>query len=197
MQTPEQSIDYKAIFAESLIAPRSSMRRLLDSGIDEQHRMTMVLLSGVLYAIVFSVIQATTPLPEEFQEVSGLLLAVMFVGLSLISYLIIGFLVKWIGGLFGGEGTVEDCKTAVAWYMLISEIVKVCILPLDLILPAFIGAPLAYAVSGYLIFMFANYISEAHRFKTAYGACAVLFGLFALLIYARSSIIANMPAVPA
>ncbi len=197
MQTPEQTPNYKAIFAEAVIAPRSSMRRLLESGLDERHRMTMVLLSGVLYAIIFTIIQAATPLPEELQRVSGLLLAVMFVGLSLVSYMIIGVLVKWLGGLFGGEGTAEDCKTAVAWYMLISEVVKLCLLPLDLILPAFMGAPLAYAISGYLIFVLANYISEAHRFKTVYGACAVLFGLFALLIYARGSILANMPAVPA
>jgi len=112
---------------------------------------------------------------------------------ALLSFGVFSVAICYLGRLFGGKGTLRQSGLVMAWYLLVTSAVVPLVLPAVLrivevaeaaaaapeapvVLPA--GSALIVLVSsGVLMWLFASYVAELHRFARTWSVMAAIIGL--------------------
>ena len=169
--------------------PRASVRRLLDAGHGLDVALLMVVLAFLVREIFFIVTPGARP------EMVSLSLARYFLHLvdALLSFAVFSVAICYVGRLFGGKGTLRQTGLALAWYLLVTSAIVPLVLPAvlrivevaeaaaaaptaEVVLPA--GAAMIVLVSsGVLMWLFASYVAELHRFARTWTVLAAIIGL--------------------
>ena len=149
----------------------------------------MVVLAFLVREIFFIVTPGARP------EMVGLSLVRYFLHLvdSLLSFAVFSVAICYVGRLFGGKGTLRQTGLALAWYLLVAGAIVPLGLPggvrsvevaeaaaaaptAEVVLPA--GAAMIVLVSsGVLMWLFASYVAELHRFARTWTVLAAIIGL--------------------
>lgn len=173
----------------AFLAPRRSVRRLVDGGFGIDAALLMVLLGFVVREIFVLITPGVLP------EGTGIALSEYFMELVQ-SYVTFGFLTMvayHVGRFFGGKGTLIGAALAMAWYLMVISVFT------PIVLPAFVefveaakaaaAAPdsppevpgralLALVVSScIMLWLLAAYIAEMHRFARTWNVLFVVIGL--------------------
>ena len=178
-----------------ILRPRASVRRIIDGRHGFHVALLMVLLAFLVREILVLLVLGPRP------EVSGLQLGVHLQAVieGMISFLILSALVYGIGRVFGGTGTWRETNLAMAWYLLVTSVF------VPLALPALIHVAEAVAAagggpvervdipgnllamfgvaSGIMLWLFASYVAELHRFARTWNVVAVMLGLTTALAF--------------
>ena len=175
------------------LQPRASVRRILDGG----HGFDVVILM-VLLAILTREIFILIFIGGR-SDAFGLTLALHVQALvtGMISFLFMSALVFGIGRVFGGTGSWREANLAMAWYLLVISVVVPLVLPAVIHVTEVVDAagddPVASVdipaklmvmftvASGVILWLFACYIAELHRFASAWSVLAVMLGLLLAL----------------
>ena len=112
---------------------------------------------------------------------------------GLVSFAVLSALVYGAGRVFGGTGTWRDTLLAMAWYLLVTSVFVPLALPALMHLAAAVenagGGPIGavdvpanlmvmFAIaSGIMLWLFACYVAELHRFARTWNVVAVMLGL--------------------
>jgi hypothetical protein len=173
------------------LRPRASVRRIIDGGHGFGVALLMVLLSYLVREIFVLVIPGARP------DASGLLLALHLQALTerLISFLVLSVVVYGAGRVFGGSGSWRETNLAMAWYLVVTSVVVPLALPALIHLAEVVdgagGGPVApveiparplamfMVASGVMLWLFACYVAELHRFTRTWNVVAVILGLSA------------------
>ena len=169
--------------------PRASVRRLLAGGHGLDVALTMVVLAFLVREIFFIVTPGARP------ETTGLSLGRYVLHLidALVSFAVFSIAICYVGRVFGGKGTLRQTGLVLAWYLLVTSAIVPLVLPAVLriveaaevaaaaptapvSLPA--GSALVVLVSsGILMWLFASYVAELHRFARTWSVLAAIVGL--------------------
>jgi hypothetical protein len=184
-----------------IFRPRASVRRIIDGG----HGFDVVLLL-VLLALLVRQIFVTLVLGDRSQN-DGLQLGMHFSALieGAISFMILSSVVYGIGRVFGGSGSWRETNLAMAWYLLVTSVFVPLALPAMIHVAEAVAAAEGGAVgpveipgsllamfavaSGTMLWLFACYIAELHRFARTWSVVAVMLGLSVALSFAVMALV--------
>jgi len=179
--------------------PRLSARVILNMELEEKDRLLMIGFAIALGAFGFALTSAIAPTPEAGAEGvpsvrrGGLPAYFVFILMGFAQYWIQSGAVWFLGRSFGGKADLDESKTAVAWWSVVTS-------PLQAIQGlALVGAPQALGltfvlVTGALVlWTLASFVAEAHRFessgKTMLGILGILLGVaFVLALFLGGSL---------
>lgn len=160
-------------------SPRQGARAAIDS-FDTVERV------AILFGIAFSVSAAMFALRSilfENTELAGGVIGFVFSSLVL---MIVNFglsvgLILAIGRLFGGVGGPLQIAAVVAWHSLVTSPISLFVDPLSFLSPdAGAGAFVGLLLMGASVWLFVNFVAEAHRFTSAWRVAGVMFGALIL-----------------
>ncbi|HUS54147.1 MAG TPA: YIP1 family protein [Thermohalobaculum sp.] len=171
------------------LQPRTSVRRIIDGGHGFDAALLMALLALLvreMFIVLFSGVQT---------DASGLQLGAHVLALieGLVSFAVLSAVVYGAGRMFRGTGTWRETLLAMAWYLLVTSVLVPLALPalvhLTDAVKAADGGPVGavdipgnlltmFAVaSGIMLWLFACYVAELHRFARTWNVVAVMLGL--------------------
>lgn len=176
--------------------PRSSVRALLNFQPDERTRLLMVLI-GVVVAIIGVAISGglggpvVDPETGERIEISRWSVYGLLLIFGWLQYKLFSFLMAFAGSIVGGAGDGEACRTAVAWWALMTAPIQLLPGLLSGISPML--GPMALSFSVLLgLWMLAAATAEAHGFRNTLAtlggilgvsfAVALLLSVFSLML---------------
>ncbi|PCJ04879.1 MAG: hypothetical protein COB16_17360 [Rhodobacteraceae bacterium] len=159
------------LLAMTLKSPAQAARALLSIQWQRQVLWTGLVLAIVLNALIYSVQELLFPMPDE----------VVFPRLSPLSYFVVMLIIQavFIYGLFaagrwlGGKGQVEDLLVVVVWLQLLQVALQLIMTVLFLVAPVLAGL-LNLGATLFGLFIFINFINEAHQFGSIWRAFGVL-----------------------
>lgn len=186
------------IYVEAWTEPRLSIRRILELRLGERERLFMVGAHLIASAITIAVVLRVSPDSPVAQVVSALPVVPRYAGYLVATfgiYWVFSFLMKSVGGAFGGTADTESCKTAVAWWMLVTSVISFAEALLMLVVPGALVALLNLIAMIAGVFIFAAYTAEIHGFKSVgqVAGATVATGL-GLLIVLNVLLISLMPS---
>ena len=182
--------------AEGYIAPRRSVRRLLDGRHGIQTALLMLALAYLVQAVL------TILFISSGIGIAGHLLAIVQ---QVVVFFVLAALIFGLGRLAGGKGTMEGAQLVVAWHALVVSVIS----PLAIGVSSFayraeVGSAggmsaglglLAFVYVAVSFWLMANFVAELHGFRSAWGVLGALVGLtFACAILLASIIGALSPA---
>lgn len=183
--------DFLSRVAEGVVAPRRSVRRILDQGplpIDQIASLVVLAYAlQALFAVFFPAFRAGAESLIAW-HVSALIS--QFIGFITSSAIVFG-----IGRLLGGEGRIEDCFAGMAWCGVVTSFLFPLLaagLPASPdAAPSPGGSLLLLAGVGIGAWVFAGCVAEIHRFKST---GAVLLAMFVLGTIAALLTLTLIPA---
>jgi len=177
------------------LQPRASVRRILDGGHGFDVALLMVVLAYLLREIFVLLILGARP------DGAGLMLGEHLQGLiqRLLSFVLLSAAVYGVGRALGGIGNWRETNLAMAWYLLVTSVIVPLALPAMIHLAAVVDAagdgPMApveipaqplvmfMVASGVMLWLFACYVAELHRFARTWNVVAVILGICAALSF--------------
>lgn len=183
-------VNLPALYVEAWTAPRQSMRRILSLNLAERDRLIMVAITGVLFAIPFSLVMRTMELPPmpdgtPTPTPGTIEVAIMVVGMVILSYYISAMLLKAVGGLFGGKASYVECKTTSAWMQFVVGLANLVLIFISMVVPVALWLMLRLILMLGALYVASSFIAETQGFSSVGKVAAVLFGIsfvFALLL---------------
>jgi hypothetical protein len=184
-----------------IFRPRASVRRMIDGG----HGLDVVLLF-VLLALLVRQIFVVLVLGDRSQN-DGLQLGMHVSALieGAISFMLLSAVVYGLGRVFGGNGSWRETNLAMAWYLLVTSVFVPLALPAMIHVAEAVAAAeggtvgpvdipgsllVMFAVaSGAMLWLFACYIAELHRFARTWNVVAVMLGLSVALSFAVMALV--------
>ena len=183
------------------LQPRASVRRILDGGHGFDVVLLMVLLAYLAREIFVLFIPGARP------DATGFMLTLHMQALiqRFVSFIILSGVVFGVGRMFGGTGSWRETNLAMAWYLLVTSVVVPLALPAMIHLAAIVDAaangPVApvdipakplvmfMVASGIMLWLFACYVAELHRFARTWNVVAVILGLSAAFSFAIMALV--------
>ena len=171
------------LLTRGLVAPRATVRTVIESRPDLAGRLTVLALAAALQGMLW----ALTALLAGAGGIGfggQLRLAVQV----FVNYVVTATLAYHIGRHFGGEGSRQDVATAVAWHaMLTAALTPALALAVVGASPGgTLSAGTALLVIGYAVYnvwLLGCCVAEAHGFRSAARVAAVAFGLSAVVAF--------------
>lgn len=178
------------------LRPRRSVRRIIDGGHGFDAVILMVLLAYLLREIFVLLI------PDARSGDAGFDLGFHVVALieRFVSFLLLSAVVFAAGRFFGGTGSWRETNLAMAWYLLVTSVIAPLALPAVVHISNVVaeagGGPLPriempvgalamfMVASGIMLWLFACYVAELHRFTRTWNVVAVILGVSAGLSFA-------------
>lgn len=182
--------------AEGYVAPRRSIRRLLDTGNGLEAALLMLALAYVVQAIL------TVLFISAGVGIGGHLLAIVQ---QLVVFFVLSALIYGVGRMAGGTGTLEGAQLVVGWHALVVSVISPLAIGVSSVafrpeaeegagLPAGLGF-LAFLYVAISFWLMANFIAELHGFRSNWGVLGTIVGLtFACAILLASIVGAVAPA---
>ena len=161
-------------------APRPTVRKVID-------RMTgwrdVAMLFGLAFCLSTGIAVLLSLMAGEGG--AGLGFVVSNLMFSAVAYLVAVVLIHRVGALFGGKGEMIDIGAAVAWHSLVTVIFAPLVAAATV--PGLAGGAAGFlalaqlAMVGVVVWLLANFVAEAHGFKSALRVAGGLFaGIFML-----------------
>jgi hypothetical protein len=176
------------LLTQGVVQPRRVMRRLLDLRPSTEDRLTLVALAAVLQGFLWtlSLLLAPSLFGGAMEGGVGLFGHVALAGVVFLNFVVTTVAAHAIGRRFGGQGSVAEVATAVAWHGVLAA----ALTPLQAMAlgggapgqPLGGGAALSVVLyAGLNLWLLASCLAEAHRFEsTARVAGVTLAAFFAL-----------------
>ncbi len=170
---------FLARLREAFLAPRRSMRRGLEENWGSQERWLMVAAGGLINALVFRILLASSP--EALAVLAQIGMGGFYLSLALatlMQYALVAGLINLAGRFTGGAATPEQGRSVAAWWTLVSALLT----PLSLI-PVPLVAMFAFVANFALL---AAYVAEAQKYRSlaatmaAVASAALLLGMLML-----------------
>jgi hypothetical protein len=175
---------------DGYLKPRRSVRRLLDG----PHGIPEAVLLVVLAYLISAIFDILFPVAEPPVRAS-IALHLLALLLQLLSLFLVSGLVYGIGRRFGGQGSWRDATLGVAWYSLVTSLIAPLTVPARAQMieaveasgngPVEIafGTPILIfmVASGIMLWLFACYVAELHRFRRTWSVLAVVLGMSAAI----------------
>jgi len=174
---------------DGILRPRASVRRIIDGGHGFAVALSMALLA-LLAREIFALLILGSRSEDDGVHL-GVHLQALIEGMA--SFIILSALVYGVGRVFGGTGKWLETNLAMAWYLLVTSVFAPLALPALIhvaeAVAAAAGGPVArvdipgnllamFAVaSGIMLWLFACYVAELHRFARTWNVVAVMLGL--------------------
>ena len=170
---------------DSFVAPRAAARRVIDNVQDFQGVAVIFGLSFTLSAIVL-LLKTFFVGGAAIDSVGG---AFPFV-LSNLVFSVVMFAVScaavyWIGRMFGGEGSPLNVAAVVAWHSLIIVVFLPFLSAQDFASDDGVSI-FAIFIVFFTLWIFANFVAEAHRFRSAFKVAAALMVVPIIMIFVLS-----------
>lgn len=177
--------------AGGVLRPRASVRRIIDGGHGFDVALLMVLLALLVREIFVLLIVGAR------SDTGGLHLGahVQAVIEGMVSFAVLSGLVYGGGRMFGGTGTWRQTNVAMAWYLLVTSVFVPLALPALIYVAEAVseaghgavgpvqipgGLLTMFAIaSGVMLWLFACYVAELHRFARTWSVVGVILGLAA------------------
>ncbi|WP_204114228.1 YIP1 family protein [Shimia biformata] len=172
----------KDLTIETIRDPKAAAHRLMAMNFEREALWTMLVLACVLNTLAFQITNLLFPIPEEvLRELAGrpelflfrITPGVMFVLLASVSIGLV-FLFFWGGRAMGGNAAFPTILLMVAWLQFLQVMVQVGALVLMLFLPGLAGI-FDLGASLYGVWIFANFMNEAHGFGSVGKAFLMIF----------------------
>ena len=195
--------DFFRWIAQGYLAPRASVRRLLDGGYGIETIIGLLLLGYLISSILMLLVPADIPQ-------TGNVIARHTAGLfsMAVQFSLFGALIYWVGRMFGGVGTLPETYLVLAWYVLVTSF----LVPLPMSLLAMVQpiegpdgtlvAPTEPVVGNIVIlamvaialcfWLLVRYVAELHGFKNTWGVLGVFFGASFVFGILMSSILSAL-----
>ncbi|MEM7544430.1 MAG: Yip1 family protein [Pseudomonadota bacterium] len=159
---------------ESYRAPRAAVRGVIDR-VDSIEGVAIIFaLSFALQAMVLAISALVFGTVEA--GLFGVLAGALTV--SALSFAVIVGLAFGIGRMFGGQGSLLDIATAIAWHSLVTVIFAPFLGTLPVGPADQAGAnPIQIVIFVIVFWLFANFIAEAHKFASAWRVAGAMIGI--------------------
>lgn len=189
------SADFARTVAEGYLAPRRSMRRLLDGGYGLDTALSMLALGYLIESALVIVFGGTN---------GGLGAHLMNVAWQIGAFFMISGLIQGVGRAAGGKGTLSGAQLVVGWHAFVTSPLSPMIIGFSssafrdasgaATIPAgFVVLAFAYVAASF--WLMANYVAELHQFRSILGVLAALVGLtFACAVVLISLVSAFAPS---
>ena len=174
--------------------PRTSVRRMLDAGHGIDTALLMVVLAYLIVTIFTILIQGERP------SADGVSLGVYVFGLiaNVVIFVIVTAIVFKVGRFFGGKGTWAEAALAMGWFTLVTSVIEPLTLPARIHVTEMMAAAaggeqvdpgalpagevaMFMVVSAIILWLFACYVAELHRFTSTWKVLATVLGLSAAI----------------
>jgi hypothetical protein len=184
------------------LQPRASVRRMLDAGHGLDVALLMVVLAYLIVTIFTILIQGGRP------SVDDVSLGVHVFGLvaNVVIFIIITAIVFRVGRFFGGQGTWAESALAMGWFTLVTSVIEPLTLPARIDVTEMMAAAangeqidpgalpagevaIFMVVSAIILWIFACYVAELHRFKSTWKVLATVLGLSAAFSMALTALV--------
>lgn len=188
--------DFARFMAQGYLAPRATVRRVLDGGHGFNVALLFVALGYALEAIL--VRSLTSDSSAGVPLISFHLLNIMA---TLCGFLILSGLVFWAGRALGGAATLAQSQLAIGWFMLTSSLLSPLAIaslpdafrnpPADPDMPMDISDanPLAMMlVMGAVLWLLSSTIAEAHGFRSVWRVAGVIIAIPVAAVLLLSSL---------
>lgn len=174
---------------EGLVAPRRSVRRILDMKPQIETILGLVVLGYAMQAffgvLVLDLLFDIPPLTDEDGIPQESLPPLIYHALNLVGQIVLLFLlaclVFWVGRIFGGTGQLSEALTALAWHLVVTS----------LLMPFFFYGSAAMVVDSQSDFPFlllaasmaigiwvlASFVAEVHGFESVWAVIGVMLGM--------------------
>lgn len=163
---------------DSFVAPRAAARRVMDNVTDFQGVAIIFGLSFTLSAIVLLLKSISSDAASE--NIAGMGGYIPFVINNLIvnavMFAITCGAVYGIGRFFGGVGSLLNVAAIIAWHSLILVVFSPFI-SIEALTSESGSSLLMIFLIFFALWIFANFIAEAHGFQSAFKVAAVMFGI--------------------
>ena len=177
--------DFAKFMTQGFLAPRATVRRLLDGGHGFDVALMFVALAYILEAVLVKLAvskppDAAHPLSDHFR--GGML--------SVCAFFILSGLIYWLGRMMGGIATLAQAQIASAWFMLVT----VLLTPLAIIgLPSQFFSPptdpsvpidlsdgnptVLMVISGASVWLLSSAVAEAHGFQSVWRVAGAIIAV--------------------
>lgn len=179
-------VDFANFMARGYLAPRATLRQLLNGG----HGFDVALLLIALGYVLESVLVKFLVSRPGAGEVSLVAFHMLNMTATVCGFLILSGLVFWAGRIMGGIATLAQTQLAVAWFMLVTSLLSpfaMMGLPDQFFNPsAEPGTPidmssanttLIFLVAGAVIWLLSSTVAEAHGFRSVWRVAAVIMAI--------------------
>lgn len=171
------------LLTRGLLAPRSTVRTIIDGRPDLAARLTLLALAAALQGALWA-LTALLAGSGGLGFGGQFRLAVQV----FVNYVVTATIAYHVGRHFGGEGSRQDVATAVAWHaMLTAALTPALALAVVGATPnGTLSAGTALLVIGYAVYnvwLLGCCVAEAHGFRSAARVAAVAFGLSAVVAF--------------
>lgn len=155
----------------TITAPAQAARTILSIQWPRQVLWGGLALAIVLNAMIYSIQELVFPLPADV--IFPRLAPLSYFAVMLILQIVFVFALFASGRWLGGQGRVEDLLAVVVWLQLLQVVLQFTMTLLFLIAPGLAGV-LNLAVTMFGLFIFVNFINEAHQLGSIWRALGVL-----------------------
>ncbi|OUS21824.1 hypothetical protein A9Q95_01805 [Rhodobacterales bacterium 59_46_T64] len=183
---------FKELIFQSLSNPSAAAARIIGMKLSRDVLWSGFLLTVVLNVLVVTLLTPPPPpnalQPDEMQMMVRLFNApVMLALMSGGVFVILIFLLDWVGRIIGGNGDFGDILAAITWIQVLTLLSRIVIIALLYIVPAIASLALI-AIWGLTLWITLHFLKVAHGFANLGQAVATLlfttFGLaFGILTF--------------
>ena len=187
---------WRQLVIDSLVRPRAAARRILAAGIPEtQLLQAAVTVSCVGVVLGYIALQMS---PDAIDVVSAAVLGNPLIGAAaqLAIMAVIVFLTVRIGRLFGGSGGLRGALALVVWLNAMMVLIQAGQVAALAIVPP-VAALLAIVTVFWVLWAFANFVTELHGFQNPVDRARAPWSLTAIvLFFAAAMLLAILGITP-
>jgi len=184
--------DFLRAVVSGFLAPRRSVRAIIDRGREMGHGLGVAVLLVLLAHLIAAILQNLTPGAETLES-GGVVDRHVFALIQQFAwFFILSGLAFIIGRAAGGTGTRVEMQLAIGWHAVVTSFltpvfvrfaaafdsidVKGGMAELPPELEGGTVLPFTFAAAVIVFWLLAQYIAEVHRFRSALGVLGVVVG---------------------
>lgn len=170
---------------QGYLSPRQSIRPLLGQGHNGLDVALLLLALGYLISAILELVFVGSGSDDGSRFTFHLIRAIM----QIVGFLMLSGLIFWIGRAAGGAATLGDAQMVVAWHSVVTSILSPVMLgamgsiaidpedPSQMPEISGLATIILMGCGGYMAWLLANYVAEAHRFTSAWRVLAVMLAV--------------------
>lgn len=191
--------DFARFMAQSIIAPRATVRIVLNGGHGFGIALTMIAMGYLIESVLVKLL-----VPDATAGANLIGFHMLNVIGTVCGFFILSGLAYWIGSLMGGIASLAQSQLAVAWFMLMNSVLAPFAImslpehfrrpptdpdiPLDL---SDANPTVIFIVVGIAIWLLSSAIAEAHGFRSVWRVAGVILAIPMTLVFLLNLIVAG------
>ncbi len=170
--------DFRGLVGLTLRHPATAARVLIGLGLPSQALWSALALAAALQAILFTLSTMLFPVPFVVPAILSAPLSVF--GLIFAALVLSVYGLLWAGRMLGGQGDLAGILVLCVWAQLLRAGLQAFGIFLSLTLPG-LTPLLSLAALALGLYIFVNFINEAHGLDSPMRAFGVLAGAFVIM----------------